>query len=1002
MSRDDLRLPTWRYAWLLEISGLTVRYYAGQAPPTRSIGWGGVDYTDLPLITGVGSQTSRLTALGGVAEMGSITVTLTGQRGATGDHDPVTLLLRNGRRDSTRVARLAASLPHDTPAVDVTLDRDVTGWPTVGGREIFHLGVETLVAQGGTAAGPPRFIAADRAQLDTRVDVHLYDATLALQPWVTSDVVTWTGRRVRLLRAAITGAALTDADYEEVLRGELDRPPQEAAEGSVDLILAPLTVALKKRIGGDATRTRLVRTHHLYTRGLRSTVAHTQIFAEGDMLRAANPAPGDGMAAGSITVDSNATMKDNTDTSLDDGHPRRSAFKVTNASATPMEAQGAGAFALATSIAVDPLDPDAATNGGGQVVNIDLWDVKAVDLCGGAGEALLAWPQGVAAVVNAAWMPATTAGAGGAWADVRLILEGDEPRIEAVRNGQHVVGPLHLEFRSDWAEPGFADSDYFQGQGYLRHRGEVTAYGLDLADPDEPNWPDVKTEDGRGYQRWVRSLRVMRSRGAGNGVHRWPIRGLGLAYCEAGERHFLAESDILATLSGAKWVAVRWTDARGEEHTQVLPVTAVAEELDGGGNHVGWRYTIAESVRQQMQSWGDWPGRAPAEIRAACRWSQADAATVLLEMLLSGRGNSVNSAGYDRQPVGANLNEDDVWVDTFLSARNVGPWTLTLSEDTTVAEFVTPILQAMGYCLAVKLNPELGRQQLALVPLGLEYAPDSVGTIRTADVSGGIKTPVEAAITTRYKLEAGYDEKTGEALVKPTYVDADALGDAGGASGGTLELKLRGLELPPSMDAVIWGVGLVGDLRARYGRPRKLTRLRTHHGISGAFALGDVVTLDLPRVSGAARVTEVVTDWDRASATVALTRYGVTGAGWAPALRVSSVVDATTVVVERNRHTLAEHPVTGADQQDLDYWTDGAPCACVPRGNWAGRTLTTISSINRTTRRVVFAGAHGLAAGDTVRPKAYDSSSAAQKLYVYVADRDGTLGAGGDEGKDWM
>ena len=147
MSRDDLRLPTWRYAWLLEISGLTVRYYAGQAPPTRSIGWGGVDYTDLPLITGVGSQTSRLTALGGVAEMGSITVTLTGQRGATGDHDPVTLLLRNGRRDSTRVARLAASLPHDTPAVDVTLDRDVTGWPTVGGREIFHLGVETLVAQ---------------------------------------------------------------------------------------------------------------------------------------------------------------------------------------------------------------------------------------------------------------------------------------------------------------------------------------------------------------------------------------------------------------------------------------------------------------------------------------------------------------------------------------------------------------------------------------------------------------------------------------------------------------------------------------------------------------------------------------------------------------------------------------------------------------------------------------------------------------------------------------
>lgn len=78
----------------------------------------------------------------------------------------------------------------------------------------------------------------------------------------------------------------------------------------------------------------------------------------------------------------------------------------------------------------------------------------------------------------------------------------------------------------------------------------------------------------------------------------------------------------------------------------------------------------------------------------------------------------------------------------------------------------------------------------------------------------------------------------------------------------------------------------------------------------------------------------------------------------------------------------------------------GDDVVCVPRGNWAGRTTTTITVIS-TLNVITTFDAHGLAVGDTIRHDDYAASvgqRAALGSYAYLADADGLLD-GTDPGK---
>ena len=134
------------------------------------------------------------------------------------------------------------------------------------------------------------------------------------------------------------------------------------------------------------------------------------------------------------------------------------------------------------------------------------------------------------------------------------------------------------------------------------------------------------------------------------------------------------------------------------------------------------------------------------------------------------------------------------------------------------------------------------------------------------------------------------------------------------------------------------------------------------------------------------RVVGLVRDLDANRLTLEVRPYGGIGAGYAPSLRVESVVDADTVVVEADAFS---------DDDPSRFEQDDA-VTCVPLGDWSSRAHRTIQAIDKTSRVVSFNLNHGLAVGDIIRLDDYDTatgSRAALGGFAFLADDSDTLGA---------
>ena len=109
----------------------------------------------------------------------------------------------------------------------------------------------------------------------------------------------------------------------------------------------------------------------------------------------------------------------------------------------------------------------------------------------------------------------------------------------------------------------------------------------------------------------------------------------------------------------------------------------------------------------------------------------------------------------------------------------------------------------------------------------------------------------------------------------------------------------------------------------------------------------------------------LVRDLDANRLALEVRPHGGIGAGYAPSLRVESVVDSDTVVVEADAFS----------DDDLSRFAASDAVACIPLGDWSSRNHRIISAINTGTREVSFTVGHGLAAGDIIRPDDYDTAT---------------------------
>lgn len=976
-----------------------------------------MDYGDVEAIVEVGQQSDRLAEMGGVSQVGGLTVTLASRGAQAGTGDPASVFLRTGYRGVTSAqrAKLTATIEHGTTVSGgvVYVDRSLSGWPTISAnRYLFFIGSECFQAT-GTASGPDRFTGVTRGVALSRNSQHTVDPARSLAPWVTAHPTTWAGRFARLRAAHVTGRALVDADYVEVLRGIIDTDPDVSDDGlSVTVHLAPLTAVLKYKVGGDQQVTRLLHGWHRFTAGAGAEVVHAQVAEVGqvydDTCSAAN-------AGANQNVNAYALHLAYSDDSLADGHPRVLPVHINNGGPALAVTAHAGAPTLTFSAA-----PVSATAIGTPLQNALAVEMKVFDLSTLAQP--VAWPHDALQAIAADWSPGVVAGATGAWCDVRPMADGpDGPAVSALINADIAPrGAVWLHFRADWSS---VEQDYVEaaaslpGNDYRRDWLDVAWYGLDFAEPDDPlRWAPTfggaSSEaiiDAPPWTRthgWVRKVEVTRYREGDAGAATYAIRGIADAFYQTGEPVFLAEGHILGTgVAGSQYVRVKWHEGE-EELSQVFPVTAVDVEENPDATAVGYAYTLSETVRLGVRSFGDWPGLPRAEIRPAAVFSADPARTVLLQLLHSGRGNGSNDATWDNLPFGANLKTADVDQGSFERRAASGiadVWTFVLADEAAVEEHVTPILRATGSSLAMRVNPADGTSRLTLVPVGHEHELDTVATITSGDllVDGRPTTSRDAKCITKWVLELnfGRDGKPGMVV---TYNDSDAIAERGGDNSGSETIKLRGLEVGSAGDALAEQLDLIQGLRKRFGTPRVKYRFSLHGGWAFRLAIGDVVKLTAPDAFGydgsrgitslPMRITARTVDWMGGRVEVEAVAYAVKTSGYAPALRVAAVVSGTVVTVAANAFSAALHPTTGATQKDVDFFAVNDAVYCVPRGNWTGKTARTISNISG--NDVTLSGAHGLAVGDTIRPQPFDSVSAALKLYAFVADATGTLGAG--------
>ena len=439
-------------------------------------------------------------------------------------------------------------------------------------------------------------------------------------------------------------------------------------------------------------------------------------------------------------------------------------------------------------------------------------------------------------------------------------------------------------------------------------------------------------------------------------------------------------------------------------------ITASAAQTDGGGNTIGYKWTVSDYSARRLPPFGDFPGQPRVKMTPAIRWENTTPSSILLQLLLSGAGESINHGTWDTLPHGLNLDARYVDIGSF-EAMQVPEWRWTQSvrvgEET--SSLVDPILRLLGYSLMMRLNEDDGRLRLALASVGPPTPDESRRTFTAGQMVGGITPVRDDTIVNHWRAMLNYDDVSGEPRLTLNYIDVPSQHAYGRSD--VEEMDLPGINIPGDdiggAQATLrrwfgWMRAAFAEKRRAYTFKLPLKECRTLHA-------GDVITVTHPKailydgtrgLSGEL-VRIMSMEFDERSNEVALVVNwrNVNGAGWAPAMKVASVTDADTVVVEANAFSNTTHPLTGAAQTDAGFFDEGDAVQCIPRGDWANRVQTTITDI--TGNSVTFAASHGLSVGDTIRPGRYDDVSSTLKGYAYLADSSGKLGTGNADGKTY-
>ena len=1012
-----------RRVFALQIAGLKYRYHSVSPPASTSLDSTiatGISYVDAQAITAVGSVSASIDPSGGVADYGAVSVTLgINRRGGVSDAGRV--FGRCGARSASTRAKLTASASRTDNTFSVSTDLSSFSFP-----RLFHIGAETVRASSATSTA----VTVTRGAGNTPTQVHTIDLEGSIVPELTQEITTFRGRRARLY-AAHQYADGSTSTYIEVVNGFIESSPTIEEGDEITLSLMPLTALIDTDLSGKGiAQTRLLDGFHYYD-GRHGSILEYALSLIKDLDDNEPTIVPDTSAA--ITASTFQTtialgrnhnnMFDDFDTSLPEGpdvdnfpreHPRfpklrRSQDVVfSDAGVYPNSITYDGAIngyqVRANASVTSALNAAEITASESLKIRLPLVEIKQHEL----GDAeVKRWPDVINDTLSSAG-PSSTAGVSGGFA--RWRLDADKTvRVEKLSNS-----PFRARLTL-WNNSGIYRNirRFLEEQGVrspLRWGGFGTSGVLD--DLSRISYPiilysDAITQSFQDERGWKFSETTVGSSGVSGALELFDLAN---AYYQQYESGILvAESLGLPTTASAgvfHFINVDYYDLiLNEIRTQVFKCTHQSA-VSFGGSTVGYVIHIAnDHDHSETRSFGDWPDKERALIYRGGRVEGERVGTVLLQLLQSGGGGSINGA-YDLFSVGLDISSDDIDEASFLAADAAATFTLTENYTGAAAdlrETFDSVLRLLGAVIVMKRDPSTGRSKITLVPFGNERASASSLTIAAGDwIADPVpKWGIHEDIVTQIQYLFDYDSREDKYASEVIFNNHEAINRYGGER-SKITLTLSGL------NSRQFGRG-AGDNYA-YFLPTSArifnllsNPLRTWSGEIGTgrsifIDVGSYMTISSPHLrgysddygvtGGVGMVRAIRQNLMSEGCEIELITTGITAVNWNSAARVSSFT-TTTVTVDADKYS-------GSTVADVDFFAVGDVVDYLPAGNHdSAITGLTISSIVGNV--ITFSSAHGISvAGGTIEPTTFASASTSHKSDAYLSNSSDILGSSTD------
>jgi hypothetical protein len=1010
-----------RRIFVLEIAGLSTRYYSGPSPSGSNLPSTiatGINYTNVEAILSVGAYTASLDPSGGIATYGAINVELAINPN-DGSYDAGVIFGRCGVR-STDISKAQVNtlMPHESASITIDVDQDFS---SLSYPRLFHIGAETVRASSATST---TVTVSNRGAGGTPIQIHSTTNNGTNVPEITTDIITFRGRRASIWIAQQSPDG-TVSDYSEIVNGFIEATPTIEDGNTINLSIVPLTALFDNSLSQVSVQTELLHNYHFYESdranvfefglwqdperndntiyqqflsGIGTSSASYDVSTETDRL----------LLALKVGQGTDATLNDGTDNGQQ--HPRYPALTV----------QGSTKIIRPTNTTSDirnrftSFDFDDTNNNTFQTVvmpvvyrpfsNIEL---KRYQL---GSDEIKRFPEVINDVVNDATNGITGfTGINGGVAS--FIIEGD--RLKMVNRGRDP----HLFFFSSreatittgqtWAGVPVhyaSQNDYY---GPINNLSRAY-FGIDFAQIEDSEYAaDPVIDPDSGELRQPQISRAFYGGEAIGSVTFHNLRGVAFGYYQLLESKLLVKDSLnLPSSAGSDVfdVQVKYFDRDiGEESTQWFKASHQTVATFDSSN-IGYLIHLVDDpndLRRYNKSFGDFAGHDRARISIGARLSQQRPGQLLLKLLQSGGGGSVNGS-YDVLGFGLNIDSSDINQPSFLMYDSLSNLSLDLfisSADVQVREVIDPLLKMMSAAL-VMTRSSSGRSKITLQPLGDERSSASKATIAAGE---WIADPspvwdVYEDIVTQVNFKYDYDNEEQKFLTVNTVNNQEAM-NRYGEERAAIDLDLYGYSSANigfgSGDYYTAFLPVFSRIFRVLSDPLRVWRGFIGTGKSIFLDVGSYLTVSSPHLkgygasygvtNGVGQLRSIRQELMGEGAEIELIHSGLKSTGWNAAADVLATPTTDSITISTSNYTSTD--VFGETVLDGQFFQAGNVVDYLPRGDEDNPiTGLTIQSVTGTFyNTVTFTGAHGISTtGGTIEPTTYASASTNHQQYAYI------------------